>query len=139
MNQNNKKNKICKGVAGMLMVTSMISLSANAGATVKGYLNTSVHYIPILKDTARATTTITNPNDFDTAYTKTYVYAYNSSGEMVSDTATAHDTAAVEGLSSGQAEASIRSMVKAKSTHKGKSDQTNNKWLVVYNSWGNIK
>ena len=136
------KKKIKKTIVSSIICASilcMLPMAVNAAHwyRVKGNLKTSVHYVPILKDTVTASTSITNPCTWSSAVSKTYAYAYayDSSGNCKMGTGTAYDYQAVESWSVGHAKASIRAMVKAKGVHQAKSDCTDYKWVTVNTSW----
>lgn len=107
---------------------------SHAGCTVYGYLDTSVHVIPILKDSAKAYTAVTSGGDaVSKVKNKTSVYAYNSKGEYITSSDMASGAGAMEGWG-GQVTASIRCMVKAKGIHQGKNG-TVSSYVKTTTSW----
>lgn len=121
--------------AGCTMIAVLATATcSHAGCTVQGYLDTAVHVVPVLKDSAKAYTAVTSGGDaVSKVKNKTTVYAYNSKGDCVTDSDSASGAGAMEGWG-GQVTASIRSMSKAKGTHQGKNG-TVSSYVKVTTSW----
>ena len=119
--------KNIKKVIGMigcsLIAVGVTSPCTHASCTVYGYLNTSAHIVPIVKDTAEAHTAVTSGGSaVSKIKNKTTVYAYNSKGEYT-----------MEGWG-GQVKATMRAMVKAKGSHQGKNGTVSN-YVKTTTSW----
>ncbi|CDE43927.1 unknown [Clostridium sp. CAG:411] len=130
--------KNIKKVMGMigcsLIAVGVTSPCIHASCTVYGYLNTSAHIVPIVKDTAEAHTAVTSGGSaVSKIKNKTTVYAYNSKGEYTTDSATASGAGAMEGWG-GQVKATMRAMVKAKGSHQGKNGTVSN-YVKTTTSW----
>lgn len=132
MRKNIKKAMV---VVGCTMIAfGATATCAHAGCTVQGYLDTAVHVVPILKDSAKAYTAVTSGGDaVSKVKNKTTVYAYNSKGSYDTKSDSASGAGAMEGWG-GQVTASIRSMVKAKGTHQGKNG-TVSSYVKTTTSW----
>lgn len=121
-------------LSGGVMILGAIASFANADCKVYGNLQTSVHYVSILKDSATASTSVTSGGkDVEKVKNQTTVYAYKSDGSYTTDTNSCSGAGAMEGWG-GQATASINAMVKAKGIHKGKNGTTS-EWLKATTSW----
>lgn len=136
-----KKNKTIIKKVGVVVACAGMAVGvaggvANANCNVYGYLTTSVHVVPILKDKANATTAVSagNYSKIDKVKSKTTVYAYDADGNYVTESASATGGDAMEGRSSGQATASIRAMAQAKGVHKGKN-ATVSGYVTANTSW----
>lgn len=134
-----RKNRIIKKVS-ILLPCALIAVGAfsaltKADCTVYGDLTTSVHYVPVLKDHAKAITSVTAGGDsVAEVKSKTKVVVFDADGNNEYGTASASGDDAMEGRSSGQATASIRGMTKAKGTHMGCNATVSN-YVTAYTEW----
>ncbi len=117
-------------IAAVLIGAITQGVNAYAGATVKGYLKLSVHYVSILKDSALAYTSISRPtSDEMNSPSVTTVKIYNKSGDYQSATYSLSDSWDLP-INAG-ATAKIRAAKKATSTHKAKSYDTGYAWVTL--------
>ena len=129
----NKKSKIVNLLCISLLLISLFTLSLYASAKqswqeTHGYLNVKYHYVPILNDTADASTS-TNIGSMDSLWTETTVYAYSGT-KGSSNTGKTYGAYALEGR--GTITAKIRSMDRANGVHKGGGDEGS---ATAYTSW----
>ncbi len=118
---------ICFGMVGATAVC--------AAAKIEGHLTVDRHYVPLLKDQARAFTSITKPTkDVHNCGSRTTVKIYNSSGD--SDSGSYEENGHTWDLPvNAGAYANIRGAVKAKGTHKARSYDTGYNWQATSDTY----
>lgn len=130
--------KIKKIIVAASLFTTILSLGMlNASAatnSVESYLDVSYHIIPILKDTADASTTTNvgyNGSNLDKLWVYTTVTATSKSGSSSYDDSWGYGNDALEGKKS--AVAKIRYINKADSKHIG--GNKNGTTITKYRTW----
>lgn len=133
------KKKIVKGIFAFSVFGLLVlgNTTANAGATVKGWISGSYHPVPVLKDNFTAYTSISRPSKEQNSSkmkANMTIKVYNASGSYNSGSDSVSGGCAWDLPINCGAKASIRNAHKAVGTHKAKNYDANYQWVSTLNS-----